>query len=215
MEYLRNEENRKRKRYGKLRELFEEIQTMKMMGYSVENMTEALTERHPDEVYFASNYIEAHKGEEIQSIIKQAYELLYSEKPPVLPKKGEHKKEPVPEIDRETMEVICTRRLLKTFIRDRVEFAVDLLASKRFNVREFASLGYDRHYIEVLTRTIKLFSPTEEISRDMLQDRKRMNAIIDRIYEELYILTKRQRCWTCDWLDFEGLRKYEGGECNE
>lgn len=188
---------------------------MKMMGYSVENMTEALTERHPDEVYFASNYIEAHKGEEIQSIIKQAYELLYSEKPPVLPKKGEHKKEPVPEIDRETMEVICTRRLLKTFIRDRVEFAVDLLASKRFNVREFASLGYDRHYIEVLTRTIKLFSPTEEISRDMLQDRKRMNAIIDRIYEELYILTKRQRCWTCDWLDFEGLRKYEGGECNE
>ncbi len=211
MDELRNTENRRRQRFGKLRELFEEIRTMRLMGYSVEDMTNALEERQTDEIYFANQYIEIHKDKTVEDIVKQAYELLYSEEPPVLKQKKEHKTA-VPEVARETMGVICTRRLIRAFIRNRVEQVVGLLSSGRFDTREFASWGYDRHYIEVLTRTVKLFSPTEEISREMLQDKKRMQAIIDRIYEELYVLTKRTRVWTCDWLEFEGLRKYEGGE---
>ena len=214
MDELRNKENRRRQRFGKLRELFEEIQTMRLMGYSVEDMTNALEDRQTDAIYFANQYIEIHKDKTVEDIVKQAYELLYSEEPPVLKQKKEHKTA-VTEVARETMEVICTRRLIRAFIRNRVEQVGDLLSSGRFDTREFASGGYDRHYIEVLTRTVKLFSPTVEISREMLQDKKRMQAIIDRIYEELYVLTKRTRVWTCDWLDFEGLRKYEGGEWND
>ncbi len=209
MEDLRNYENRRRKNYGRLRELFENVQTMRLMGgYSVEEMAEALTERHPDEVFFANQYLEAHKSEDLQEIIRSAYELLYSEQPPLLPKRMKHKPE-VPEVDGKTMMERCTERLIKAFIRDRVELVVSLLASDKFNIREFAGWGYDRHYIEVLTRTIKLFSPTIEISSDMLKDNKRMQAIIDRIYEELYVLTKRTKIWTCDWFDFGNLKIYE------
>jgi hypothetical protein len=46
----------------------------------------------------------------------------------------------------------------------------------------------------------------------MLQDRRRMQAIIDRIYEELYVLTKRTKVWTCDWFDFGNLKAYEAKE---
>lgn len=215
MDELRNTENRRRQRFGKLRELFEEIQTMRLMNYSIEDMTETLQERHPDEIYFACQYLKAHKGEDIESIVKQAYEMLYSEQPPVLkPKNPEHKmKMPeVPEADRKTMLEQCTERLLKAFIRDRVEMVTCLLANNKFNVREFAVCGYDRHYIETLVRTVKLFSPTVEIHKEMLQEPKRMNAIIDRIYEELYVLTKRTKIWTCDWFDIESVRKYESKE---
>lgn len=211
MEELRNYKNRRRKQYGKLRELFENVQTMRMLNYCVEEMAEALTERHPDEVFFANQYLEAYKSEDLETVIRKAYELLYSEQPPLLPKRTKHKPE-VPEVDGKTMMERCTERLIKAFIRDRVELVVSLLASDKFNIREFAGWGYEKHYIEVITRTIKLFSPTVEIKTEMLQDRKRMQAIIDRIYEELYVLTKRQRMWTCDWLDFEGLRKYEAKE---
>ena len=121
----------------------------------------------------------------------------------------------MPEVDRKTMLEQCTERLIKTFLRDRIELVTDLLASGRFNAREFASLGYDREYMECLVRTVKLFSPTKEVKREMLQDRKRMNTIIDRIYEELYVLCKREKCWTCDWLDFEGLKMYEMEENND
>ena len=211
MEKISNEENRKRKRFGKMRELFEEIQTMRLMNYNVEEMTEILEERHPDEIHFANQYIEFHKNEKIEDIIKQAYELLYSEEPPILKKKEESKTQEVPEINSKTMLELCTQRLIKAFIRDRVELVTELLASGRFNAREFASLGYDREYMECLVRTVKLFSPTREVKREMLQDRKRMNAVIDRVFEDLYILSssKRTRLWSCDYLDIEGLRKYE------
>lgn len=213
MKELRNYENRRRQRYGKLRCIFEKIQTMRLMNYDMETMTQTLGE-HPDYVYFVNNYIEAHKGEDLQTIIRKAYELLYSEEPPILKPKKEQKRE-VPEVDQKTMLEQCTERLIKTFLRDRIELVTDLLASGRFNAREFASLGYDREYMECLVRTVKLFSPTKEVKREMLQDRKRMNTIIDRIYEELYVLSKREKCWTCDWLDFEGLKMYEMEENND
>lgn len=212
MEELRNLENRKRKRYGKLRELFEQVQTMRLMGYSVEDMVNALEDRQTDEVYFANQYLNVHKGEDLGVIIRKAYELLYSEEPPVLkPKNTEHKTEEMPKLDRKSMLERCTERLIKAFIRDRIELVVSLLASNKFNMREFASLGYDRDYAKCLVRTVELFnpSPSREIKTDMLQDRKRTNAIIDRVYEELYVLTKRQRMWACDFLDIEGLRQYE------
>lgn len=211
MEELRNLENRKRKRYGRLRELFEQVQTMRLMGYSVEDMKNALESRQTDEVYFANQYLDVHnKGEGLETIIHKAYELLYSEEPPILkPKNAEHNTEEMPQLDRKSMMERCTERLIKAFIRDRIELVVSLLASNKFNNREFASLGYDKEYADCLTRTVKLFSPMREIKKDMLQDRKRMQAIIDRVYEELYILTKRQRMWACDWLDIEGLRQYE------
>ncbi len=213
MEYLRNEENRKRKRYGKLRELFEQVQTMRLMGYSIEDMVNALEDRQTDEVYFANQYLNVHKGEDLGVIIRKAYELLYSEEPPVLkPKNTEDKTEEVTNLSRKSMLERCTETLIKAFIRDRVELVVSLLANDKFSTREFASLGYDREYSDCLARTIKLFSPTREIKMDMLQDRKRMNAIIDRVYEELYVLTKRQRMWACDFLDIEGLRQYEAKE---
>lgn len=210
MKELRNYENRRKQRFGKLRCVFEKIQTMRLMNYDMETMIQTLGE-HPDYVYFVNNYIEAHKREDLETVIRKAYELLYSEEAPILkPKDGEHKsKTPeVPEINRKTMLEQCTERLIKTFLRDRIELVTELLSSGRFNAREFASLGYDREYMECLVRTVKLFSPTKEIKREMLQDRKRMWAIIDRVYEELYILSKREKCWTCDWLDFEGLKIY-------
>lgn len=214
MEELKNYENRRRKRFGRLRELFEEIQTMKLMGYSVEDMTNALEDRQTDEVYFANQYLDVHnKSEDLETVIRKAYELLYSEEPPILKTKNtEHNTEELPKLDRKSMLERCTERLIKAFIRDRIELVVSLLASDKFNNREFAALGYDREYLDCLVRTVKLFSPTREIKMDMLQDRKRMTAIIDRVYEELYVLTKRQRMWTCDWLDFEGLQKYEAKE---
>jgi len=211
MNELRNMENRRKKRYGRLRDLFENVQTMRILNYSVEEMTEALTERHPDEVFFTNQYLEAHKSEDLQEIIRSAYELLYSEQPPLLPKQAKRKPE-VPEVDGKNMLERCAERLIRAFIRDRVELVVSLLASDKFNIREFVGWGYDKFYIETMVRTVKLFSPTVEIKQEMLQDRKRMQAIIDRVYEELYILTKRQRMWTCDWLDIEGLRKYEAKE---
>ena len=213
MEELRNLENRKRKRHGKLRELFEQVQTMRLMGYGVEDMVNALEDRQTDEVYFANQYLNVHKGEDLGVIIRKAYELLYSEEPPVLkPKNTENKTEEMPKLDRKSMLERCTERLIKAFIRDRVELVVSLLVNDKFSTREFASLGYDREYSDCLARTIKLFSPTHEIKMDMLQDRKRVNAIIDRVYEELYVLTKRQRMWACDWLDIESVRKYEAKE---
>ena len=215
MNELRNYENRRRKRYGKLRDLFEQVKTMRLMQYSVEEMKNVLGDRQVDEIYFANQYIDVHKNEDLEAVIRKAYELLYSEEPPILkPKNVEHKTEDMPKLDRKSMLERCTERLIKAFIRDRVELVVSLLASDKFNFREFASLGYDREYADCLTRTVRLFtpSPTREIKMDMLQDRKRMQAIVDRIYEELYILTKRQRMWTCDWLDIEGLRQYEAKE---
>ena len=211
MEELRNYENRRRKQYGRLRELFEQVQTMRLMRYSVEEMKSVLEDRQVDEIYFANQYLDVHnKGEDLETIIRKAYELLYSEEPPILkPKNTEHKTEEMPKLDRKSMLERCTERLIKAFLRDRVELVVSLLASNKFNAREFASLGYDREYMDCLTRTVKLFSPTREIKMDILQDRKRMDAIIDRIYEELYVLTKRQRMWACDWFDIEGVRKYE------
>ena len=215
MNELRNLENRRKKRFGRLRELFENVQTAKLIGYNVEEMASMFEDRQVDELYFANQYIDVHKNEDLEAVIRKAYELLYSEEPPILkPKNVEHKTEDMPKLDRKSMLERCTERLIKAFIRDRVELVVSLLASDKFNFREFASLGYDREYADCLTRTVRLFnpSPTVEIKTEMLQDRKRMQAIIDRIYEELYVLTKRQRMWTCDWLDFEGLRKYEAKE---
>lgn len=213
MEELRNYENRRKKRYGKLRNLFEQVKTMKLMQYSVEEMKSVLEDRQVDEIYFANQYIDVHKNEDLETVIRMAYELLYSEEPPILkPKNTEHKTEEMPKLDRKSMLERCTERLIKAFIRDRVELVVSLLASDKFNFREFAALGYDREYADCLVRTIKLFSPTREIKMDMLQDRKRTNAIIDRVFEELYVLAKRQRMWACDWLDIEGVRKYEAKE---
>lgn len=216
MDELRNTENRRRQRSGKLRELFEEIQTMSMMNYSIEDMIKSLEERHPDEVYFAVQYLDVHKGEELDDIVKQAYEMLYSEELPLLSRKPEQKPElpVVSETDRKTMMERCTERLIRVFIRDRMELVIDRLANNKFKTRDFAEL-YDREYIETLVRTVKLFSPTKEVKKEMLQDRRRMRSIIDRIFEELYVLTKRERCWTCDWLEFENLKAYEGGEQNE
>lgn len=215
MEELRNLENKRKQRYGKLRELFEQVQTMRMMGgYSVEDMVDALEGRQTDEVYFANQFIDIHKNEDLKEVIRKAYEMLYSESAPILkPKNTEHKTEEMPKLDRRSMLERCTERLLKAFIRDRIELVVSLLASNKFNNREFAALGYDREYTECLTRTVKLFSPTREIKVDMLQDRKRVSAIIDRVYEELYVLTKRQRMWACDWLDIESTtRAFEAKE---
>ena len=211
MNELRNLENRRKKRFGRLRELFENVQTAKLIGYNVEEMASMFEDRQVDELYFANQYLDVHnKGEDLETIIRKAYELLYSEEPPILkPKNTEHKTEEMPKLDRKSMLERCTERLIKAFLRDRVELVVSLLASNKFNAREFASLGYDREYMDCLTRTVKLFSPTREIKMDILQDRKRMDAIIDRIYEELYVLTKRQRMWACDWFDIEGVRKYE------
>ena len=205
---LKHEDLAKRRRYKRLGLTFEEVKTMQMMGcYTTEEMAETLKE-NPDYIYFVNNYLNIHSGENLETIIRKAYELLYSEEAPILKEKEEHKIEPVPEVARESMEVICTRRLLRAFIRNRVELVIDRLANNRFKTRDFVEL-YDREYIETLVRIVKLFSPTREISRDMIQDQKRMNAVIDRVYEELYVLTKRQRCWTCDWLDFDGLKTYE------
>lgn len=213
MEELRNLENRRKKRFGRLRDLFENVQTAKLIGYNVEEMASMFEDRQVDELYFANQYLDVHKNEDLEAVIRKAYELLYSEEPPILkPKNTEHKTEEMPKLDRRSMLERCTERLIKVFIRDRIELVVSLLASNKFNMREFAGCGYDRHYIETLVRTVKLFSPTVEIKTEMLQDRKRMQAIIDRIYEELYVLTKRQRMWTCDWLDIEGLRQYEAKE---
>lgn len=216
MNELRNMENRRKKRYGKLRDLFEQVQTMRLMGgYSVEDMKNALEDRQVDEIYFANQYLDVHKNEDLEAVIRKAYELLYSEEPPILkPKNTEHKTEEMPKLDRRSMLERCTERLIKAFIRDRIELVVSLLASNKFNMREFASLGYDREYAKCLVKTVELFNPnpTREIKTDMLQDRKRMTAIIDRVYEELYVLTKRQRMWACDWLDIEGVRKYEAKE---
>lgn len=211
MNELRNYENRRKKRYGKLRDLFEQVQTMRLMQYSVEEMKSVLEDRQVDEIYFANQYLDVHnKDEDLETIVRKAYELLYSEEAPILkPKNVEHKTEELPKLDRWSMLERCTERLIKAFIRDRIELVVSLLASDKFSTREFASLGYDREYTECLSRTIKMFSPTREVKMDMLQDRKRMNAIIDRVYEELYILTKRQRMWACDFLDIEGLRNFE------
>lgn len=211
MNELKNYENRRRKNYGKLRELFGNVQTMRMLNYSVEEMAEALTERHPDEIFFANQYLEAHKSEDLQEIIRSAYELLYSEQPPLLPKQAKRKPE-VPDVDGKNMMERCTEYLIRAFIRDRVELVVSLLANDKFNMREFAGWGYDKFYIETMVRTVKLFSPTVEIKQEMLQDRKRMQAIIARIYEELYVLTKRTKIWTCDWLDFGNLKAYEAKE---
>ena len=209
-EIMTYEENKLKQMYGKLRKLFEEVRTMRHY-YDYREMTEAL-EEHPDFIYFVNNYLEAHKGEDFEEIVKKAFQLLYSEEPPSLTKKEVHRTMPVPEVARETMEVICTRRLIQALIRSRVELVIDRLANNTLNMCEFAACGFDRYYIETMVRTVKLFSPTVEIKRDMIQDRKVMRAIIDRVYEELYVLTKRQRMWTCDWLDFESLRVYEGGE---
>lgn len=212
MEYLRNEENRRKQRYGKLRDLFEQVQTMRLMRYSVEEMVSILENRQTDEVYFANQYLDVHKNEcgDLETIVRKAYGLLYSEEPPILkPKNTEHKTEETPKLDRKNMMELCTERLIKAFIRDRVELVVSLLASDKFSTREFAALGYDREYSDCLVRTVKLFSPTREIKMDMLQDRKRTNAIVDRVFEELYVLTKRQRMWACDWLDIESVRKFE------
>ena len=130
MEYLRNEENRKRKRYGKLRELFEQVQTMRLMGYSIEDMVNALEDRQTDEVYFANQYLNVHKGEDLGVIIRKAYELLYSEEPPVLkPKNTEDKTEEVTNLSRKSMLERCIETLIKAFIRDRVELVVSLLAN--------------------------------------------------------------------------------------
>lgn len=212
MEELRNYENRRRKQYGRLRDLFEQVQTMRLMGYSVEEMKSVLEDRQVDEIYFANQYLDVHKkSEDLETVVRKAYELLYSEQPPLLPKKAKHKPE-VPEVDGKKMLERCTEHLIKAFIRDRVELVTSLLASDKFNMREFAGCGYDRHYIETLVRTVKLFSPTVEIKTEMLQDRKRMQAIIDRIYEELYVLTKRTKVWTCDWFDFGNLKAYAAKE---
>lgn len=212
MNELKNMENKRRKKYGRLRDLFEQVQTMRLMGYSVEEMKSVLEDRQVDEIYFANQYLDVHnKGEDLETVVRKAYELLYSEQPPLLPKKAKHKPE-VPEVDGKKMLERCTEHLIKAFIRDRVELVTSLLASDKFNMREFAGCGYDRHYIETLVRTVKLFSPTVEIKTEMLQDRKRMQAIIDRIYEELYVLTKRTKVWTCDWFDFGNLKAYEGKE---
>lgn len=214
MNELRNMENRRKQRYGKLRDLFEKVKTMKLMQYSVEEMKSVLEDRQVDEIYFANQYLDVHnKGEDLETIVRKAYELLYSEEAPILkPKNVEHKTEEMPKLDRKSMLERCTERLIKAFIRDRIELVVSLLASDKFSTKEFASLGYDREYTECLSRTIKLFSPTREVKMDMLQDRKRMTAIIDRVYEELYVLTKRQRMWACDFFDIEGLRQYEAKE---
>lgn len=213
MNELRNLENRRKKRFGRLRELFENVQTAKLIGYNVEEMASMFEDRQVDELYFANQYLDVHKNEDLEVVIRKAYELLYSEEPPILkPKNVKHKTEELPKLDRRSMLERCTERLIKAFIRDRVELVVSLLASDKFNIREFASLGFDKEYAENILRTVKLFSPSREVKMDILQDRKRMTAIIDRIYEELYVLTKRQRMWTCDWLDIEGLRKFEAKE---
>lgn len=199
-----------KKRFEKLQKLFEEVQTMRLMHYTYTEMAETLEEQHPDFVYFVNNYLEAHKGEDLEEVVKKAFQLLYSEEPPILRKK-EPKKEPVPEGDGKMMLERCTERLIKYFIRCRVELIVELLCTERFNAREFAGLGYDREYMNCLLHTIKLYSPTHEIKREMLQDKKLMDKIVSRVFEDAYVLTKRTRVWTCDWLDFEGLKKYDGG----
>lgn len=214
MNELKNMENKRRKKYGKLRELFEQVQTMRLMGYSVEDMTNALEDRQTDEVYFANQYLDIYsKSEDLLTIVRMAYELLYSESAPVLkPKNKEHKTEEMPKLDRKSMLERCTERLIKAFIRDRVELVVSLLANNKFSNKEMASIGYERAYSDCLVRTIKLFSPSREITVDVLRDGKRVNAIVARVYEELYVLTKRQRMWSCDWIDIEGLRRFEAKE---
>lgn len=214
MSELRNMENRRKQRYGKLRDLFEKVKTMKLIQYSVEEMKSVLEDRQVDEIYFANQYLDVHnKNEDLETIVRKAYELLYSEEPPILkPKNTEHKTEEMPKLDRMSMLERCTEQLIKAFIRDRVELVTSLLANDQFSTKEMASIGYEREYSDCLVRTIKLFSPTREIKVSMLQDGRRVNAIVDRVYEDLYVLTKRQRMWSCDWLDIEGLRHYEAKE---
>lgn len=210
----------KKQRYERMRILFEEVKTMQMMGWTdVSEMSEAL-EINEDYTHFVNNYLNAHKNEELECIICKAYKLLYDESVPMY-QKAESEEESGPEAvietekqpNRETMEVICTRRLIETFIRDRVEYTICQLASKTYDPRNFVAAGFDREYVECMVRIIRLFSPTIEVRRSMIQDEKRMLTIVDRIYEELYTLnTKRKKLWSCDKLDFIGLRKYEGGE---
>lgn len=205
---LKHEDNKRKQMYAKLQKLFEKVQTMRHMNYNYRDMVDTLEEQHPDFVYFVNNYLEAQKGKDLEEIIRKAYRLLYSEEPPILRKKEDYTPNQVPDTDGKIMLERCTERLLRYFIRCRVELVVELLCSGRFNAREFAALGYDREYMNCLLHTVKLFSPTCEIKREMLHDKKLMDKIISRIFEDAYILTKRTRVWTCDWLDFEGLKTY-------
>ncbi len=204
-----NEELTKQQRSERLRVIFEEVKTMKMMNFSLDEMTDTL-QLHPDYAYFVNQYLDAHVGEDLETIVASAYELLYGEAPPLQPKTVQSMRPKAIEPNKVTMEMICTKRLLKDFLKARVEFMICKMAAGQFNVKEFVAAGYDKAYALSLVRIIKLFSPVDEITQEnmteVLQDKSCMQAIVNRAYEDLYILTKRKRMWSCDWIDFVGLK---------